>query len=583
MRQFVAFFFASAILISLCGCGGGSGSKIGPITVQFTTKPGTVAGGTNFVFSVTTQNDTQNRGVNFTLALNQPSNGGTTTPCTSACGALSTQSNVATADGPDTFTTTTTVNYAAPLQPPNPNNLILTATAVADASITTTATFTIGAPEIVVRITNKITNIQPGAAPVTLNAQVQFDPQNVGVTWTLAAEGAACSPTCGALSNPQPLSVVYTPPASLPAAPNDTPTITATSVSDTTRADFDDIRIQAPAQPISVTITNPFAQIDAGSAGVTINAIVTNDVAGQGVTWSLAPSAQTGALSAEQPLSVTYTPPNAAPQPPDNTPTITATSVADSTKSASLTFTITPANAAFQGPYTFWVRAMDDQKHAQVMVGSLVADGAGKITGGELDANYGDGRGLRLISPLSGTYSITRNADESRLVTIALEDVVIPGPKPQRTLAFTLESDESLLGFTESDRGCAIVAGIDRQDLTSTDISEFAGNFSLLVTDVTSSQQLQSARIKVAGNGTILSGTATLLSPGASQVTQDITSGILSGFDNNGRAKLTIMFDNGALYHFIGYATHHNRRLEIIGADASPIQGRATRVNRHSQ
>jgi len=575
IQRFSAFIFAGVFLISLCGCGGG-GNGIGAVTVQFTTTPGTVPGGANFVFSVTTQNDTLNRGVNFSLALNAPSNGATTTPCTTACGALTSQSNVATANGPDTFTSTTTVNYAAPLLPPNPNSLILTATSVTNASVTTTTTFTIGAPQIVVRITNKITNIQPGAAPVTLNAQVQFDTANVGVTWTLAAQGAACSPACGTLSSPQPFSVIYTPPASLPAAPDNTPTITATSVTDATRSDFDDLRIQAPTQPISVSITNPFAQINAGSPGVTINANVTNDVAGQGVIWSLEPSSQTGALSAEQPLSVIYTPPNTAPQPPSNTPTITATSVADPTKSDSFTFTIEPAQAAFQGAYTFWVRAFDDQNHAQVMTGSLVADGAGKIKGGELDANYGDDRGVRLVSPLSGAYVVTRKTDQLAVVAITLDDVATPGPTPKRPLTFTMESDGSLSGFDVADGSWTITGGIARQDVSSVDISEFfERTFTLLVHDDSSGRTVRLGHFAIGGNGEILSGTMTISAPGHADVTQAITSGVLSGFDNSGRATLTISSDDGAAHHFIAYAAG-SRRLSLIGADSSPQLGSAT-------
>jgi hypothetical protein len=575
MRRFSAVCFAGAILISLCGCGG-AGNGIGAVTVQFTTTPGTVPGGANFVFSVTTQNDTQNRGVNFNLALNAPSNGATTTPCTTACGALTSQSNVATANGPDTFTTTTTVNYAAPLLPPNPNSLILTATAVSDASITTTASFTIGAPQIVVRITNKITNIQPGAAPVTLNAQVQFDTANAGVTWTLTAQGSACSPACGTLSSPQPFSVIYTPPASLPAAPNNTPTITATSVTDTTRSDFDDLRIQAPTQPISVSITDPFAQINAGSPGVTINANVTNDVAGQGVIWSLGPSAQTGALSAEQPLSVIYTPPNTAPQPPNNAPTITATSVADPTKSDSFTFTIEPAQAAFQGAYAFWVRAFDDQNHAQVMTGSLLADGAGKITGGELDANYGDDRGVRLVAPLSGAYVVTRKADQPAVVAITLDDVATPGPTSTRPLTFAMGSDGSLFGFGLADGSWSITSGMMRQDLSSVDLSEFFERiFRFHVHDDSSGHAARSGQFAIGGNGEILAGTMTISAPGRADITHAITSGVLSGFDNSGRATLTISSDDGTAHHFIAYATG-SRRLSLIGADSSPQLGSAT-------
>jgi hypothetical protein len=432
MRRFSAFFLAGAILISICGCGGGS--SVGPLSITFTSTPVSVPGGTNFVFSVTTQNDTLNRGVNFTLALNEPSNGDTTTPCTTSCGTLGGQTNTVTANGPDTFTSTTTVNFAAPLLPPTPNSLILTATADANSSVTITDTFTIGAPQVVVHITNKITNISPGAEPVTLNAQVLFDATNAGVTWALTAQGAACSPACGTLSSAQPFSVIYTPPATLPAAPNNTPTITATSVTTTTISDFDDIRIQASTQPISVSISNPFAQINAGAPGVTINAVVDNDIAGQGVTWSLEPTAQTGALSAQQPLSVIYTPPNNAPQPPNNMPTITATSVADPTKSDSFTFTIAPP-AAFQGDYTFMIHGHDDSGNLMAAAGSLRSDGAGNITAGELDLKSSDVSAMETGVPVAGKYE-TREAEDGKQ-SVDLEIDGVNSINPPSAMTFT--------------------------------------------------------------------------------------------------------------------------------------------------
>ena len=94
-----------------------------------------------------------------------------------------------------------------------------------------------GTQPIAVSMANKVTTIAAGAAAVTLNASVQNDSTNSGVTWALAAGGVACSPGCGSLSASTATSVMYTPPATLPAAPNDTPTITATSVKDSSKSD----------------------------------------------------------------------------------------------------------------------------------------------------------------------------------------------------------------------------------------------------------------------------------------------------------------------------------------------------------
>ena len=72
-----------------------------------------------------------------------------------------------------------------------------------------------------VTITNKITSVTAGATAVTFSATVQNG--NNGVTWTLTANGASCSPTCGSLSGATATSVTYTPPASAPSAPNNQP------------------------------------------------------------------------------------------------------------------------------------------------------------------------------------------------------------------------------------------------------------------------------------------------------------------------------------------------------------------------
>lgn len=107
-----------------------------------------------------------------------------------------------------------------------------------------------------VNIPNPITTIQAGSAAVTVNATVTNDgTMSPGVTWTLTAGGSACSPTCGTISNPTTTSVTYTPPESVPASPNNTPTITATSNTDNT---------QSAADPFTITSaqTNPVSLLD---------------------------------------------------------------------------------------------------------------------------------------------------------------------------------------------------------------------------------------------------------------------------------------------------------------------------------
>jgi hypothetical protein len=101
----------------------------------------------------------------------------------------------------------------------------------------------VGSSSLVVTITNKVGTVQAGASAITLNANVQNDPHSAGVTWTLTASNANCSPACGTLSNNTSTSVSYTPPATEPTGVNTNPVITATSVTGGTESDTDSLSI----------------------------------------------------------------------------------------------------------------------------------------------------------------------------------------------------------------------------------------------------------------------------------------------------------------------------------------------------
>jgi len=108
-------------------------------------------------------------------------------------------------------------------------------------------TVNVGSSSIVVNITNQIQNVQAGGSAITFNANVQNDSTNAGVTWTLSANNAACTPTCGTLSNSSPFAITYTPPATEPTGANANPVISATSVTDATKSDTDDLSITSVA------------------------------------------------------------------------------------------------------------------------------------------------------------------------------------------------------------------------------------------------------------------------------------------------------------------------------------------------
>lgn len=410
MKSF-GFVYAVASLagvLALSGCsgfgsssssGGSGGSGSNPIAVTITspTSSPTIQMGQTVNITASVANDSSNQGVTWSV-----SGGGT----------LSNQ-------------TATSVTYNAPATVSANITATVTATSAADTSATAALKITVTpAPAISVTISNPIASITAGSAAVTLNATVQNDSTNSGVSWTLTAGGAACSPTCGSLSGTSSTSVTYTPPATVPVSPDNAPTITATSVANASVSTTDAFTITAPVvQPIIVSIANPITSITAGAAAVTVNATVQNDATNSGVTWTLTANGSTcsptcGSLTGSTATSVSYVPPSSVPAAPDNVPTITATSVADTTKSASDAFTITSSTSAnndalLKGQYAFLVGGYD---YAQVV--SLTADGNGNITGGEEDIiGPGFNTSDQNATITSGSYTV--GSDNRGTVTFA--------------------------------------------------------------------------------------------------------------------------------------------------------------------
>src|SRR2546427_4645692 len=181
---------------------------------------------------------------------------------------------------------------------------------------------------ISVPITNKVTSAQGGTVAILFLATVQNDSTNGGVSWSLTANGASCSPACGSLSLATSTTVTYMPPSSGPTAPNNQPTLTAISVAKTSKLDSDTFTI-TPA--LAVSITNKFTSVNTGASAFVVNAMVQNDSTNSGVTWTLTGAACStspcGTLTGATKTSVTYAPPSSAPTPPNVT--LTASSVHD--------------------------------------------------------------------------------------------------------------------------------------------------------------------------------------------------------------------------------------------------------------
>ncbi len=202
--------------------------------------------------------------------------------------------------------------YTAPASISTPQTVTVTATSVADNTKSASAGISL-APSIAVSVTPGSTTLTPSrtqafTAAVTGTA-------NPGVTWSL-------NPAVGSISS----AGVYTAPASI-SSPQ-TVTVTATSVADSTKSASAGISL---APPVSVSLNLGTATLtSSGTQMFTASVTGTTNTA---VTWTLSPAV--GTLSAGL-----YTAPASIPS--GQTVTVTATSVADSTRSASASVALLP-------------------------------------------------------------------------------------------------------------------------------------------------------------------------------------------------------------------------------------------------
>jgi hypothetical protein len=259
-------------------------------------------------FTATVSNDLANAGVTWSLSGSG---------CSGAtCGALS---NV----------TTTSVTYAAPSTAPTPATVSLTATSITDNTKASGSTITVTTLSVIsVALSPSAASLQANLGTQNFTATVQNDAQNKGASWSLS--GAGCSgTTCGSLSNVTISSVTYNAPPNAP-SPN-TVTLTATSIADATKTAGAAITI-TPA--ITVAVSPASATINV-NATKNFTATVSNDSQNKGVNWALSGSncsgVTCGAVSSITTTSVTYTAPP-APPPSNSTVTLTASSIADNSK-----------------------------------------------------------------------------------------------------------------------------------------------------------------------------------------------------------------------------------------------------------
>jgi hypothetical protein len=403
------------------------------------------------------------------------------------------------------------------------------------------------------------------ATTASLTASVSNDSSNGGVKWTVSCSASACgsfSPTSTASG----AATTYTAPATPPTSPA-TVTVTATSVTDSTKAASTTITITAAAPGITVAFSAQPPTSLVISATTSITAVVSNDSKSAGVTWTVT-CGSSGACGSFSPASTasgtatTYTAPSTIPNPA--TVTVTATSVTDTTKSASATITIN--NILNNGTYVFHASGQDATGPYFLAGAFTVQNGA--ITGGEQDfadpaiapTNTLVASGSALTAA-GGNIQIVLNTGNSALGVNGLETFRGARVSASRVL------------ISEFDTFGSGTGSIDLQTGTAAPSGGYAFNLNGL--DASGSPLVVGGVLNI--TGTTISNTASVLDfndAGIVGQKQQFSSGSVTAPDSFGRLTFTLTPNTTSLNGFVlnGYIVGTNQ-IQLVEALNDPLNG----------
>jgi hypothetical protein len=272
------------------------------------TQPGgnqNIAAGTGFSLAASITDDGTGQGVKWAIS---PASG---------CGSLAASSGL-------------TNTYTGPVETGLASACTATITASSAADSGKTASLQVTANPISVTLSPSSAQTLKPTQILPLTGTLSHDPTNSGLSWSISPASG-----CGSLSANSGTAVNYTAPATL--ASQCTATVSVASVADNTRT----ASVALTVNPISVSLTpaGPLT-LGEGAAAKNFSVIVNNDLSNQGVSWTLNPVGGCGTLSASTSTSVDYNAPTSLVSVCNAT--LTATSLADNTKSASAQITINP-------------------------------------------------------------------------------------------------------------------------------------------------------------------------------------------------------------------------------------------------
>lgn len=325
----------------VAGCGGVSttGAKAGPISITASSaSTGTVSSLTltgTAKLSMTPVGDKSNAGVDWTVTC-----GGSPVTGTITNGACGTLAPTHTAGG-------ATTTYTAPSVVPIGTTVTISATVTSNASQSSSVSLTIISAPLSLSFVPGFAG--PSSLDVNTTAKlivtVTNDSSNAGVLWTATCGSAACGSFNPAqTSGTSLLGTTYTAPSAVPAG--GTVTLTATSVTDTTKSVSSTVTITKPpaASAISVSVTPSALAVTNSGSGRTAHpvAVVLNDSAAAGVDWSLS-CTNCGSITSHTSSGTAATFLASSSPAVGSTITIKATSTSDSTKTATATVTVVNA------------------------------------------------------------------------------------------------------------------------------------------------------------------------------------------------------------------------------------------------
>ncbi len=488
--------------------------------------PSTMPVSTNATLSATVLNDNVNppNGVDWTATCT----GGTGT---NPCGSFTPAHTIGGTPPPTTV-------YTAPAAipggtPPGVVTIIATATATENPgpAKTATATVTITAANSVSINWNSAALTPPTSLPLggnaTVAATVANDPLTPpnGVTWMAnctPGAGAGTDP-CGTFSNlttANMLTTVYSAPTVLPMTPV---TIVATAQAAPNPTVSAAVTILPPT--VTVVISTQPTSVQVGGTAQFI-ATITNDTAPPaGVNWSVTCTGGTGTnpcgsfspTNTASTVPTTYTAPATAPG--GGTVTVTATYANPAISTASATTPAIPITAnvsagLLKGQYAINVAGQGSSGFFGV-VGSIIADGNGKITGGEEDTAP---CGPLSVMPVTGTYSVGPDGRGSMVLntgnscfgisgTQTFSFVIVNGPGATAPRALISE-------FNNGNGGPVGSGSLDLQD--TTDIAKGLGSISSSYAFVFFGTDIQNGGIADMG------GTINVTAPGTFTMAADV-------------------------------------------------------------